>query len=99
MLRIPPLLAAAGVLVIGCAAAQAKIVCNGDYQVVNGSEISTPYCSDGYVAAVARQRGMRVSDAEVRNNPGKKDEICRWIGFDSRIRSYCNPDDGRGRGR
>ena len=42
---------------------------------------------------------MRVSDAEVRNNPSKKDEICRWIGFDNRIRSYCNTDDGRGRGR
>ena len=76
--------------------AQAGIVCRDGYQVVNGQEISTPYCGDNYVAAIARKHGMKVSDAEVRNNPATKDEICRWLS-NNEIRSYCNSSDGRGR--
>jgi hypothetical protein len=80
-------------------AAQAHIVCHEGYQVVEGQEISTPYCNDNYVAAVARDRGAKVSDAQVRNNPAKKDEICRWIGGDTRLAGYCNSSGGRDRGR
>jgi hypothetical protein len=89
--------AATGILVMSAASAEARIVCREGYQVVNGREISTPFCNDNYVATIARQYGDRVSDAEVRNNPAKKNEICRWIGTDSRIRNYC--DDAAGRGR
>ncbi len=80
-------------------AADAGIVCHEGYQVVQGQEISTPYCNDNYVAAVARLRGIRVSDAEVRNDPSKKDAVCRFIGGDTRISNYCNSASGRGRGR
>jgi hypothetical protein len=73
--------------------AQARIICNGAYQVVNGQEISTPYCNDNYVAAVARARGRNVSDEAVRNNPSVKEEICLWIGKDHRIREYCDQYD------
>lgn len=91
--------AALGVAALAMSAmsAEARIVCREGFQVVHGQEISTPYCSDNYVAAIARQYGDKVSDAEVRNSPAKKNEICRWIGTDTRIRSYCDDSSGRGR--
>lgn len=86
-------------LILGGTAAEARIVCHDGFQVVGGSEISTPYCNDGYMADVARQRGFKVTAEAVRNNPSLKDEICRWIGSDIRIRQYCNTSDGPDRGR
>ena len=77
--------------------AQAGIVCRDGYQVVNGQEISTPYCGDNYVAAIARKHGMKVSDAEVRNNPAAKAQVCRFISSDIEVRESCNSSDGRGR--
>lgn len=79
------------------APAQARIVCRGDYQLVQGNLISTPYCADNYVAEVARKYGMRVSDAEIRNNPNKKREVCRFIGHDIRVSEHCNNEAIRGR--
>jgi hypothetical protein len=79
--------------------AEARIICKDGYQVVNGKEISTPYCNDNYVAAVARERGRNVSDEAVRNNPSVKEEICLWIGHDHRIREYCDSYDDTDRGR
>jgi hypothetical protein len=76
-------------LVATSTSAQA-IRCNGNFQVVNGQEISTPYCRDNALAAVARERGLSVSDATVRNNPARKQEICRWIGSDIRTRPACD---------
>ena len=71
--------------------AEARIVCREGFQVVNGREISTPYCNDNYLAAVAPQYGVKASDEEVRNNPSLKDRICRLAGSDIRIMNYC-PD-------
>ena len=53
----------------------AAITCNGNFQVVNGQEISTPFCRDNALAAVARQYGYKISDKEMRNNPSRKEEI------------------------
>jgi hypothetical protein len=60
----------------------ARIVCRDGFQVVNGREISTPNCNDNYLAAVARQYGVKATDEEVRNNPSLKDRICRLAGSD-----------------
>lgn len=68
--------------------AQAGIVCRDGYQVVNGQEISTPYCGDNYVAAIARKHGMKVGDAEVRNNPAAKAQVCRFISSDIEVREF-----------
>ncbi len=81
-------------LVLSAAAADAKIVCREGFQVVNGHQISTPYCNDNYVAQVARQHGFQATDSEVRNNPAFKNRICRWVGSDPRIREYCDVDHG-----
>ena len=47
---------------LAIASPASAITCHGDYQVVNGQEISTPFCRDNALADVARQTGFRVSD-------------------------------------
>lgn len=79
--------------------AQAKIRCNGPYQIVRGvGEIGTPYCEDNYLAKVAREFGVRVSARTIRNNPNRKEEVCRLVGYDIRVQDVCAglmPDGGR----
>jgi hypothetical protein len=70
-------------------AAQARVVCDGEFQVNSGGAIATPYCQDRYLAQVARTYGMRVSAADVRN-PGVKQEVCQFIGYDNRVYSICS---------
>ncbi|MGI9395293.1 MAG: hypothetical protein ACR2OY_11655 [Boseongicola sp.] len=72
--------------------AHARIKCNGAYQIVRGqSEIATPYCEDEYLARVARGYGMRVSGSAIRHSPARKQEVCRFMGHDSRISEICQP--------
>jgi hypothetical protein len=86
-----PLLAVAG-----GNSAEAGIRCNNGYQIVNGSQIATPYCQDNLVAQVARQYGFKASEAEVRNNPNYKRELCRFVGRDNRLTTACvNENTGR----
>ena len=67
----------------------AAITCNGNFQVVNGQEISTPFCRDNALAAVARQYGYKISDKEMRNNPSRKEEICRALRDDNEVYTAC----------
>ncbi len=94
-------LAAAG-LALPLAPAQAATKCKGAYQYNSaaGGMISTPYCRDNYLAAVAREAGMKISNEEVRENPNRKAEACRFVGSDIRVQSICSGymNDGRGRG-
>jgi hypothetical protein len=78
-------------------AAEARIECRGEFQVVQGNEISTPYCADNYLARVARQYGVRVTDAAIRNNPNRKREVCRFIGHDPRVSLNCANENSQGR--
>lgn len=75
---------AAGLLGIGCifaAPANAGIQCDGGYQVIPGvGHVSTPYCQDNLVAKYARESGLPISDAEVRNNPVVKEQACSFLG-------------------
>lgn len=78
----------------------AAIQCQENYQIVQGQPISTPYCRDGYLAKVARQYGFKTSPAEIRNNPARKAEICRFINSDIRVQVACSevvpmPHDAR----
>lgn len=74
-------------------AASAAIVCKDGFQKSGGNWISTPYCNDAHLAQIARGYGVKVSDAEIRNNPAKKDEVCRFVGISGTARDYC-PDQG-----
>lgn len=66
------------------------ITCHGDFQVVGGQEISTPYCRDASLAAVARAAGYHVTDATVRENPARKEELCRHLNTDIRAQPACD---------
>lgn len=71
--------------------AEAKIRCKGQYQIIKGvGQLSTPYCEDNYLATVAAQYGSRVSAKAIRNNPNKKQEVCQFIGHDTRVSSICS---------
>lgn len=92
-------LAAAIAASAAMAPAEARIVCNGSYQLVAGQEISTPYCRDKNLAQVARERGMKVTDADIRNNPNTKESVCRVIGRLNRVSDACNSDSDSSRGK
>jgi hypothetical protein len=89
--------AAAGAVLLA-RPATAEIRCNGPYQLVQGQELATPYCQDGYLARVAREYGMRVSASAVRYNPNVKREVCRFIGRDIRVQQICVSVDPQPRG-
>ncbi len=76
-------------LLLASGAPAMAITCHGNYQVVGGQEISTPYCRDNALAGVARQYGYRDSDATVRNNPSRKEELCRNLNSDIRVQTAC----------
>jgi len=77
-------------MLLASTATAAGIVCRDEYQVVNGQEISTPYCADGNIAKVARESGWNVADEQIRQNPNLKSEVCRHIGGDIRVREDCD---------
>ena len=82
--------------------AQGRIVCDGNYQVVNGLPVATPYCREENLGRVARGRGMGVSDDALRYSESAKAEVCRTIGYDIRVQEICTPyrnDGGSNRGR
>ena len=89
----------AGLLMAGLAApAGAAIQCkNGlQYNTAANGWISSPYCGDEYVAEIARQRGMKVSGSDLRQNPSLKAEVCRFASSDIRINHLCigyRPED------
>ncbi len=71
------------------ATAEAKIDCDGPYQMSSGYPIRTPYCEDNYLAQVARGHGMAVSGAEVRQSYNLKRDVCQVVGYDTRVSEIC----------
>jgi len=88
-------LAAPAAFAVFVPSAEARIVCNGNYQLVAGSEISTPYCRDRNLARIARSRGFAVSDREILYSPSRKREICRYVGSNIEVQTACAEVDGR----
>ncbi|MDX2290494.1 MAG: hypothetical protein NW217_16965 [Hyphomicrobiaceae bacterium] len=80
--------------------ATAAIRCHESYQIVQGNYISTPYCEDNYLAEVARTYGTRVAARDIRNDPNRKEQVCRLVGGDIRVMDICaqyRSDGGRKR--
>lgn len=77
--------------------AEARIVCRDGYQASGGQLIATPYCQDELVAQVAREHGMKVSGAAVRNNPNLKRNVCQFVGRDIRVQQACIDANSVGR--
>lgn len=69
--------------------ASAAIRCEGNFQITKHGRIATPYCQDNYLAEVAREYGMRVSNKAVRYNVGVKERVCRVVGYDLRVKDTC----------
>jgi hypothetical protein len=91
---------ASGLLMLGQGGAQAAIVCDGNFQIVNGLPVGTPYCRDMNLARVARTYGWRVTDEAIRYSESTKAQVCRAIGHDNRVQDVCAPfrnDGGDGR--
>jgi len=82
---------AAGVMVLAQSGAEARIRCEGNFQVVNGHLVSTPYCREQTLARVARSYGFRVSDHAIRYNESTKADVCYAIGYDNRVYEICTP--------
>jgi hypothetical protein len=93
---------ASGLLALTPAGAQAGIVCDGNFQIVNGLPVGTPYCREMTLARVARSYGWHVTDQAVHYSESTKAQVCRAIGFDNRVQEVCAPyrnDGGDGRFR
>lgn len=84
---------------VAAAPAEAKIRCNGPYQIVSGNQLATPYCLDSYLATIALEYGMKVTAREMREDYGRKQDVCRLVGQDIRIREYCSQFVPQARGR
>jgi hypothetical protein len=82
---------------VGAAPAAAAISCKDGYQKVSGTFIATPYCQDSLLGDVARASGIRVSNAEIRNNPNIKRDVCRTVGRDNRVYVTCLDSNANGR--
>ena len=73
----------------------AHIICDHEYQVVEGGETPTPYCQDDNLARVAREHGRHVSAGEVRNNSALRNELCKTFGDDIEVRNTCAQNQDR----
>jgi hypothetical protein len=56
--------------------AHAAILCDGNFQNVDGMAVSTPYCQDENLATQEMKRGFTVSGVELRRRPELKREAC-----------------------
>jgi hypothetical protein len=82
---------ASGLLLLPQGGAEARIVCEGNYQIVDGRAISTPYCRDWELARVARTYGWRVTFQAIRFSESTRSQVCRAIGHDNRVNEACSP--------
>jgi hypothetical protein len=82
---------ASGMLMFAHGGAQAAILCDGNFQIVNGLPVGTPYCREMNLARVARTYGWRVSDEAIRYSESVKAQVCRAIGYDTRVQDICAP--------
>jgi len=92
------MLTVASLVVVAAAPADARMRCDGNYQIINGQPHATPYCQDENLAEVARTYGMRVSGSAMRNSPSEKQRVCQFIGSDIRVREACHGSGQDGRG-
>jgi hypothetical protein len=67
-------------LAMGCVAfvvpAKAGIVCDGQFQIINGQAVSTPYCEDEQLAHVLRSHGAKTCGDAIRRNAEFRRQSC-----------------------
>jgi hypothetical protein len=82
---------ASGLFALAQGGAQAAINCDGDFQIVNGLPVATPYCRELNLARVARTYGWNVTVDAIRYSESTKAQLCRAIGHDNRVQEVCAP--------
>ena len=75
--------------------ADARIVCKGNFQLVAGNMITTPYCRDKNLARVARASGFKVNDNAILYNPNAKRDVCRYLISNIEVQMACLEVQGR----
>jgi hypothetical protein len=88
---VASLAAASGLFVLAQGGAEARIPCDGNFQIVDGRPVATPYCRDWNLVRVARTYGWRVSFEDIRYKESVKAQVCRAIGHDNRVEEVCGP--------
>jgi hypothetical protein len=92
---IPSAVLASGLLMllhgVGVARAESSIICQGNFQIVDGRSVATSFCRHRNLARVARSYGIRVSERKLRASESRKGDVCRAIGFDTRVEEICAP--------
>lgn len=78
-------------------AADARIACTGDFQIVNGSPIATPFCEDDHLAKVAREHGGHFSAETIRHSLDAKYSACAVTAGDTRTMDACIEAGGNDR--
>ena len=63
--------------------------CDGNFQLVRGSWVSTRYCRAVEIAKVARESGWNVSAETLLRHPSRAEEVCRFIDSDIRAHPAC----------
>jgi len=90
-MRLATLILAAGLGFAGHPVdAASRPRCDGDFQLVRGSWVSTRYCRAAQIAAVARESGMMVSTEEILRSRSRAEEACRFVGADIRVQPACD---------
>jgi len=64
------------IVALSATPAAADVICQGDFQKVEGNWIATPYCSDHHIAMFADREGRHVTTSQIENHPLLKEEIC-----------------------
>ena len=71
--------------------AAAKIHCKEGFQVISGAGLhATPYCETKYLSEVASSYGIKTSFKRLRVSESERETVCRAIGHDHRIDSFCH---------
>ncbi len=68
--------ALSAIIALSATPAAADVICQGDFQKVEGSWIATPYCSDHHIAKFADREGHHITTRQIENDSQLKDEIC-----------------------
>ncbi len=76
-------------LIFSVPSAQARPRCDGDFQLVRGSWVSSPYCRADQIASVAREMGIRASAETLLEHPARAEELCRILRADIRVHPAC----------
>jgi hypothetical protein len=76
-------------LTLATQSAQARPHCDGDFQFVRGSWVSSPYCRAEQIASVAREMGIRASAETLLEHPARAEELCRILRADIRVQPAC----------